>query len=65
MPCVFILADVDACTANPCGTGANCTDLPPPALNAASGRTCACQGAFATGYFYNYTAEACQGELDL
>lgn len=59
----FVPADVDACTANPCGTGATCTDLAPPALNAANGRTCACDKAgYGAGYTYNYATEACESE---
>ena len=33
-------ADVDACVDFPCGEGASCSDLPPPAPNSPAGRNC-------------------------
>ena len=35
-------SDYNACTAQPCGSGSVCIDLPPPSLN----RTCACPPGF-------------------
>lgn len=38
--------DIDACVNNPCGPNQVCADLPPPAPDDASGRTCTCAPGF-------------------
>lgn len=53
--------NIDACIDFPCSVFASsCTDLPPPALNAASGRTC---GACITGY--SYVEDRCVNDLTI
>ncbi|MCC6622559.1 MAG: putative metal-binding motif-containing protein, partial [Deltaproteobacteria bacterium] len=41
--------DVDACVKSPCGDNQKCSDLPAPAEDDASGRTCACADGFVPG----------------
>lgn len=43
---LYSATNADACVNNPCGANATCTDLPPPALDDANGRTCACNPGF-------------------
>ena len=38
--------EVDACIGNPCGSDADCSDLPYPAADDLTGRTCACRDGF-------------------
>jgi hypothetical protein len=58
--CVLIAADANACVSHPCTNGggvAACRDLPPPALDAAAGRTCTCNA----GYSYKDDTRGCVG----
>jgi len=42
-------SEIDACINNPCGTNADCVDLPAPALDNAAGRTCNCHPGYTVG----------------
>jgi hypothetical protein len=58
--CVLIAADANACVSHPCANGAGvavCRDLPPPALDAATGRTCTCNA----GFSYKDDTRGCVG----